>query len=60
MAMDQRAWPNRTTPLQSVWSMALSAVMVECERFILYMEKLRNNVVSTMGKFSKKSLLGYS
>ena len=34
MAMDQHAWPNRTTPLQSVWSMALSAVMVEYEQFI--------------------------
>ena len=26
--------PNRTTPLQSVWSMVLSAMMVECEHFI--------------------------
>ena len=32
--MDQHARPNRTTPLQSVWSMALSAMMVECEPFI--------------------------
>ena len=34
MTMDQHARPNRTTPLQSVWSMALSAMMVECEQFI--------------------------
>ena len=32
--MDQHAWSNRTTPLQSVWSMVLSAMMVECELFI--------------------------
>ena len=34
MEMDQHAWPDRATPLQSVWSMALSAMMVESELFI--------------------------
>ena len=33
-SMDQHTRPYRTTPLQSVWSMALSAMMVECERFV--------------------------
>ena len=33
MSMDQCAWPNRTTPLQSVWSMPLSAMKVECDHF---------------------------
>ena len=28
--MDQHAWPDRTTPFQSVWSMALSAMTAEC------------------------------
>ena len=28
-AMDQNALPDRATPLQSTWSMALSALMVE-------------------------------
>ena len=32
--MDQNAWPDRVTPLQSAWSMAPSGTMVECERFI--------------------------
>ena len=32
---NQLAWPDKTAPLlQSTWSMALSAMMVECERFI--------------------------
>ena len=31
MGMDQHAWPDRTTPLQSAWLMALSATMVKCE-----------------------------
>ena len=31
MAMDRYAWPNRTTPLQSTQSMALSALRVECD-----------------------------
>ena len=31
MSMDQHAWPDRTTPFQSVCSMALSTMMVECE-----------------------------
>ena len=34
MAMDQCVWPDRTAPLQSAWSMVLSAMTVECERFI--------------------------
>ena len=29
--MNQYAWPNRTTPLQSAWSMALNAMTIECE-----------------------------
>ena len=33
-AMDQHAWPDRTTPLQiqSVWTMGLKAMMVECNQ----------------------------
>ena len=34
--MDQHARPDRTTPLQSVWSMALSAMTVECEWFFFF------------------------
>ena len=30
-------WPDRTTPLQSAWSMVLSAITVECEHIYLYM-----------------------
>ena len=30
-AMDQHAWPDRTPPLHSAWSMALSAMTVDCE-----------------------------
>ena len=33
-SMDQHAWPDRTTPLRSMWSIALSAMTVECEQFI--------------------------
>ena len=29
--MDQHAWPNRTTPIQSTQSMTMSAMVVECE-----------------------------
>ena len=36
MAMDQHAWPDRATPLQSVWSLALSAMTIECERLFYY------------------------
>ena len=32
MVMDQYARPDRATPLQSVWSVVLSAMMVECKR----------------------------
>ena len=32
--MDHHAWPDRTTPLQSAWLMTLSAMTVECERFV--------------------------
>ena len=32
--MDQHAWLDKTTPLQSAWSVALSTMMVECEQFI--------------------------
>ena len=35
---DQHAWPDRATPLQNAWSVALNArmhaMMVECEEFI--------------------------
>ena len=31
MPMDQHAQPDRTTSLWSAWSMALSAIIVECE-----------------------------
>ena len=34
--MNQDVQPDRATPLQSAWSMALSATTVECERFILF------------------------
>ena len=35
MCGDNHAWPDNTTPvLQSAWSMALSAMTIECERFI--------------------------
>ena len=34
--MDQHAQPDRTTLLQSAWSVALSATMVECEQFIYF------------------------
>ena len=27
---NQHAWPDKTTPLHNVWSMALSAMTVEC------------------------------
>ena len=33
--VDQHVWPDKTTPLlQSVWSMAPSAIMIQCEWFI--------------------------
>ena len=32
--MDQHAWPDRTTPLQSTSSMTLSAMTIECEGLI--------------------------
>ena len=35
-SMDQHAQPDRTTSLQSAWSTALSAMLVECERFIIF------------------------
>ena len=35
--MDQHAWPDRRTPLQSVWSVALSVMMVECEDLFVYL-----------------------
>ena len=35
-AMDQDAWSDRTTTLQSVWSMALSVMTVECEQFVYF------------------------
>ena len=31
---DQHAWPDKAALLQSVWSMALHAMTVECEQFI--------------------------
>ena len=31
IAVNQHAWSDRTTPLQSAWSVALSAMTVECE-----------------------------
>ena len=34
VAMNQHAQPDRTTPLQSTWSMVLSAMTVECKEFI--------------------------
>ena len=34
MAVDQHAWPDGTTPLQSALSMALSAMMIDYESFI--------------------------
>ena len=33
-SVDQHAWPNRTTILQSVWSMAMIALRFECEWFM--------------------------
>ena len=34
---NQHAWPDKTTPnLQSAWSMALSAMTIECEWFIYF------------------------
>ena len=33
-AIDQHAQPDITTPLQSVWSMALSDMIVGCEQYI--------------------------
>ena len=37
--MDQHAWPDKSAPLlRNVWSMALSAMMVECEQFIYLWE----------------------
>ena len=34
MSMDEHTRPNKTNPLQSARSMALSAMRVECERFL--------------------------
>ena len=31
MSMDQHTWSDKTTSLQSVWLVELSAMMVECE-----------------------------
>ena len=36
LPMDQHLQPDRTTPLQSVHSMALSTMTVECGRFVLF------------------------
>ena len=47
MAMDQHARPDRTTPLHSTWSMALSPMTVECEQFICLMDWLWNGCVYT-------------
>ena len=32
--MDQHVWPGKTTPIHTVWTMALDAIMVKCESFI--------------------------
>ena len=32
-AMDQKAWPNRTTPLQGAWSLPVSAMTDDWEQF---------------------------
>ena len=37
MLMDQHAWLDRTTPLQSALSMGLTAMMVECEQIIIFL-----------------------
>ena len=44
--MDQHAWPNRRISLQSVWSMALSAMMVECEQIAKMVGRTVLDVVS--------------
>ena len=53
--MDQHERIDRTTPLQSVRSMALSATMVECEHFFIYLIiYLFTNLVSS---FSYKDII---
>ena len=44
--MDQYVWPDRTTPLQSVWSVVLSTMMVECEQFVYLLNN--NNLACTL------------
>ena len=44
LLMDQYAWPNRANPLQSVWSMTLTAMMVECE-WLIYLYMCTNQMV---------------
>ena len=39
MTMDQHAWPDKTTPLQSAWSMALSDLFI-C-LFMYYVQIVR-------------------
>ena len=44
ISMDQCAWPNRTTPLQYAWSMALCANTIECEQFIYLQSTLPHSL----------------
>ena len=37
MSMDQRLWPGKTTPSQSTWSMALSAITISVRKIVIYL-----------------------
>ena len=52
--MDQHARPDRTIPLQSVWSMVLSAMTVECKRLIIY--SFTSNICTIICLFHSKKI----
>ena len=61
MALNQHAWADRTTSLQSVGAMALSAMTAQCERFIYLFHHLQTwSVDKHENKFFQNSVSGHA